>query len=105
MPQLKLEEFLRRLNPDIKSVEAPNLPDDERKGRKRNRNPSSKSPSWDIPEKARKWEEFSLEAFNSVYSKPLQEILGLSREFNEDSTIPEFPFCEILNEDCLEALL
>ena len=105
MQQLKLEDFLRRLNPEVESVEAPNLPDDEGKDRKRNRNPSSKNPSWRFPEKARKWENFSLESFNSVYAETLQDVLGLVQKFNEHPAIPDFPFCEIWDEDSLEALL
>ena len=102
-----LEEFLRRPNPFIESIEAPGLPDDEKKKKERreNRNANTRGRSYDHPRVTKKWEEFNLEAFNSVYSEPLQRVLTQVAQFNDYPTKLDFPLSKILNEDCLETLL
>ena len=103
--EITLGEFLRRPNPDVKIVEAPSLSPEEM-GKKKNENPSTRNSAWETPKATRKWANFNLEAFNFLYREsPLQQILGLTKDFNDYGTIPEYPFCEIWDEDCLEALV
>ena len=117
MPQLEkisLEQYLRRPNPFIEHVEVKGHKDDNKTDTKdkddnktKGKNPtaSSKNRNWDSPSEVKRWESFSLDAFDLIYGEPLQQILGLLREFNDFSAIPDFPFCEIRDEDSLETLL
>ena len=111
---ISLEEYLRRPNPKITNIEVKGHRDDNKadtKGKDDNKtkgkNPtaSSKNKNWDSPIEVKRWESFRLDAFDSIYGEPLQQILGLLGEFNDFSAIPDFPFCEIRDEDSLETLL
>lgn len=105
MPQLNsisLEQYLRRPNPAIKNIEVKGGKTDTKD---KNPTTSSKNKNWDFPREVKRWESFRLDAFDLIYGEPLQQVLGLSGEFNDFSTIPEFPFCEICDEDSLESLL
>ena len=103
-----LKEFLRRPNQFIESIEATGLPDDEKKKNqkeKRHGKAKTRCRSYSLPRVAREWAGFSLEAFNSVYSDPLHQVLALDGKFNNYPTELGFPFYKIVNEDCLETLL
>ena len=90
-----LADYLKRPNPLVHSVHD----DGTTTGT------TTKNFRWYFPKDIRIWEDFNLDAFNSFYERPLRHILDKHYEFNDPPNVQEFPFCEIRDEDSLEALL
>ena len=120
MQELKgvsLEEYLRRSNPKLTSVHHSNLnvernPDIkiaalEKKAteKTKHKQASSKNFNWELPMERQPWPDFSLDAFDAVYKKSLEEVLNLKGNWSDFSQLPEYPFCEIWDEDSLDGLL
>ncbi|CAF9925980.1 MAG: hypothetical protein ALECFALPRED_003266 [Alectoria fallacina] len=53
----------------------------------------------------RAWEDFELDSLGSIYGGALREVLQHQFVLRDISGIPQYPFCEIHNEDSLESLL
>ena len=90
-----LAEYLKRPNPLVHSVQ-----DEETKI-----GTTTKNYGWDFPEYIEIWKDFDLNAFNKFYERPLQHVLDNQYDFNDPPNVQEFPFCEVRDEDPLEALL
>ncbi|CAD6578640.1 MAG: hypothetical protein ASARMPRED_008790 [Alectoria sarmentosa] len=58
-----------------------------------------------VPGRIGKWEDFDYDSLRSIYGGALHRVL--TREFfcQDFSNIPLVPFCQVSDEDCLEALL
>ena len=94
LPQITLDGYLRRPNPELTV-----LP----KG-KNGKGGTTRSSNWDCPTKVRMWDDFSLEAFDKIYHKPLQKILDELKTV-DSPTILTRNDTEIHDHDTLEFLL
>ena len=90
-----LADYLTRPNPSIHSVH----------GDRPTPGTTTKNFRWNFPDDIRPWEDFDLKTFDRFYARPLQHVLDSQYDFNDPPKIQEFPFCEIRDEDSLEALL
>ena len=89
-----LSDYLRSKNPDIQT-----------KGCSRGSNTSSKRLTWLTPGSIVKWEDFGYDSLQKIYGGALHRVLKKEYSCRDYSDIPQKPYCEIADENCLEMLL
>lgn len=90
-----LLQYLRKDNPPLKTQHCI-----------RGKNTKSMPSVWVRPEEIRSWEDFDLESLKTIYSGELNEVLQCHHPgLHDHAKIPQFPFCEIRDEDSLNTLL
>ena len=93
---VSLNEYLRCPNPTIRSI-----PDDDKNAQ----GTTTKNRSWVFPQMVKRWKHFRLDAFDAVYGVPFKDVLDKASTLKVFPEIPEFPFCDIRDENSLETLL
>ena len=68
-------------------------------------NTSSKAWSWITPRAIEVWKDFNLDSLEKIYDGQLKEVLERQFLLKDFSAIPEYPFCEIHDENSLEILI
>ncbi|KAG7007384.1 eukaryotic translation initiation factor 3 subunit L [Physcia stellaris] len=98
---LTIEEYLRLPNPVISNHDGEKFSNEISGGTTRN-------PKWVSPRSIHRWREFNYQLFEELfhveYGKHLREILGIKYNFADLSDL-KYPFCEVRDEDSLEALI
>ena len=89
-----LSDYLRSKNPDIHT-----------KGCPRGSNTSSKRLAYLTPGLIEKWEDFGYDSLQEIYGGALHRVLKSEYSCRDYSDIPQKPYCEIADENCLEMLL
>ena len=89
-----LREYLQRENPVIN-----NLPC------KTGKNTTTNNNNFTLPRYIELWEDFELDSLKAMYGGALQAILEQNFYLHDHSAIPQFPFCEVHDEDSLNSLL
>ncbi len=89
-----LSDYLRSKNPDIHT-----------KGCPRGSNTSSKRLAYLTPGLIEKWEDFGYDSLQKIYGGALHRVLKSEYSCRDYSNIPQKPYCEIADENCLEMLL
>ena len=92
--QQSLLEYLQQKNPIINNARC-----------RTGKNTKTTLASWVTPRHFELWEDFELNSLKSMYGGALQSILQEKYELQDHSAIPEFPFCEIHDENSLETLI
>ena len=88
-------QYLRKDNPPLKTQHCI-----------RGKNTKSMHSLWVRPGEIRSWEDFDLESLRAIYSGELNEVLQRRHPgLNDHANIPQFPFCEIRDEESLNTLL
>ena len=89
-----LSDYLRSKNPDIQT-----------KNWSRGSNTSSKRLIYLTPGLIEKWEDFGYDSLQKIYGGALHRVLKSEYSCRDYSDIPQKPYCEIADENCLEMLL
>ena len=71
------------------------------------RGPNSRTSKavWRFPRVIEPWKDFNLASLTSIYGGIFQNVVHQHFDLIDFSRIPEFPFCQVADEDSLEALL
>ena len=98
-PRRTLKEYLKGPNPRVVGIE-----------RKTSSSVAvTTNNNWIFPFRIKRWKRFRLDASDAIYSKALEEVLDSecqsTCDCNDFSRIEEFPFCDIRDENSLDALL
>ena len=89
-----LSDYLQSKNPDVQT-----------KNWSRGSNTSSKRLTYLTPGLIEKWEDFGYDSLQQIYDGALHRVLRSEYSCRDYSDIPEKPYCEIADENCLEMLL
>ena len=102
MPARKsILEYLRSDSPIVSSV---HYPQDDVKLSKKGRNTTNSN--YTQPKCILEWEDFEFDSLQAIYNGRLRKVLDQEiSNFTDHSAVPHLPFCEIHDEDSLEALL
>ncbi len=102
MPARKsILEYLRSDSPIVSNV---HYAQDDIQPSKKGRNTTS--PGYAKPKCILEWEDFEFDSLQAIYKGRLRKVLDQEiNNFIDRSAIPHLPFCEIHDEDSLEALL
>ncbi|KAL9135630.1 MAG: hypothetical protein Q9175_003160 [Cornicularia normoerica] len=91
-----LSDYLKRDNPAIKNHKPKN---------KKNTTYKSEDAPYKYPKIIKEWQDFTYDTLNSMYGGALQHVLDLEYTLHDFSDLPEYPFCEIHNENSLESFI
>ena len=89
-----LSDYLQTKNPEVQT-----------KNWSRGSNTSSKRLTYLTPGLIEKWEDFGYESLQKIYDGALRRVLKSEYSCRDYSDIPQKPYCEIADENCLEMLL
>ncbi|KAK0512432.1 hypothetical protein JMJ35_005560 [Cladonia borealis] len=89
-----LSDYLRGKNPNLYM-----------KSSTRGSNTTSSRPPYLIPGSIEKWEDFGYDSLQEIYGGALHRVLTRQFSCRDYSDIPQKPYREIANENCLEMLL
>ena len=99
---VSLNAYLRRPNPTVRSIPTlTSIPNDDKPAK----TGTTKNPNWDFPQVIKRWKHFRLDAFDDLYGVPFEGVLNKPSTLKVFPEIPEFPFCDIWDENSLETLL
>jgi hypothetical protein len=87
---------------DYLRVQDPVLVSDKCRG---GANTKSKTAKYVTPRWIDKWEDFEYDSLQSIYGGALDRVLKRDFPLKDFSAIPRIPFCEVFDENSLEALL
>ena len=95
MSSQTLSQYLRRDNPSITNRYCI-----------RGSNTKSRGNNWIEPQEIALWEDFNVDSLTAIYNGDLNEVLQcVLPDLHDHRPMPQYPFCEIRDEDSLNSLL